>query len=76
MMGMGPAGHVILPAIGHGMKAASDAATRRAISRLLEGVQMDSPLGRARGPLPPVRGAGPAMGRAALAGADNPYSQP
>jgi hypothetical protein len=51
-MGLGPVGHVALPVIGYAAKKIGEAKTRANVSKLLESVRADSPLGRERG-IPP-----------------------
>jgi hypothetical protein len=52
-MGFGPVGHLALPAVGYATKKIGEAMTRARVSKLLESIRADSPLGRERG-IPPI----------------------
>ena len=78
-MGLGPIGHVLLPAAGYAAKKSGDIMTRNRINRLLQGIQMDSPAGRAN-PVGPRASTAPFAARSLMTspfGAEpqNPYSQ-
>lgn len=76
MMGLGPAGHMLLPAAGYAAKKAGDIMTRNRYNRLLQGIRMDSPVGRSLN-LPERANVSPYAVRSALtAPNDNPYTGP
>jgi hypothetical protein len=65
LMGLGPAGAVLLPAAGYAAKKASESITRNRYQNLLQNIRMDSPVGRAN-PVRPRASTGPAAVRSAL----------
>ena len=75
LMGLGPAGHFLLPAAGYAAKKVADIGTRNRYSHLLQGIRMESPLGRSRA-VPPRENVSPYAIRSALTMPSNPYAGP